>query len=128
MTMNRNILGGAMVLVAMSVYASTSRADVLDALNNGTNSILQYTPGGVGSVFACGLINPQGLAFDSAGEFYGANFGANQVMKFTVGGVGSVFASGLDSPTFPASAPVPSPGAAVLLGLGALIATHRHRA
>ena len=42
---------------------------------------------------------PIGLAFDSAGNLYAANYGANTIEKFTPGGVGSVFANtGLNSP------------------------------
>jgi hypothetical protein len=37
------------------------------------------------------LGNPQGLAFDSAGNLYAANQGGNNIDKFTPAGVGSVF-------------------------------------
>ncbi len=61
---------------------------------------MKITPGGVITVFAnTGLSNPHGLAFDSAGNLYVANFGDNTIEKFTPGGVGSVFAStGLNQP------------------------------
>src|SRR5260370_24909500 len=44
-----------------------------------------------------GLNSGEGLAFDSVGNLYAANF--NTIEKFTPGGVGSVFAStGLNGP------------------------------
>jgi len=68
--------------------------------NASDDTIEQFTPGGVGSVFAnTGLNATKGLAFDSAGNLYAAN-GDNTIEKFTPGGVGSVFAStGLNHPT-----------------------------
>jgi uncharacterized repeat protein (TIGR03803 family) len=68
--------------------------------NIGNNTIMKFTPDGVGSLFAgTGLNNPYGLAFDSAGQLYVANFGDSTILKFTPGGVGSVFASaGLSAP------------------------------
>jgi DNA-binding beta-propeller fold protein YncE len=58
------------------------------------NTIVKFTPGGVGSVFASdGLNEPTGLAFDSAGNLYAANVGDDTIEKFTPDGVGSVFAN-----------------------------------
>lgn len=46
-----------------------------------------------------GLYNPEGLAFDSAGNLYAANSITDTVEKFTPGGTGSTFAgSGLNFP------------------------------
>ncbi len=52
-------------------------------------------------VFAnTGLSLPEGLALDSAGNLYVANYGNNTIARFTPSGVGSVFAStGLNGPT-----------------------------
>jgi hypothetical protein len=66
---------------------------------NGT--IVRFTPGGVGSVFATGLSDPGGLAFDSQGNLYVANtdYRVNTIEKFTSAGVGTLFAStGLNNP------------------------------
>ncbi len=41
---------------------------------------------------------PQGLAFDSAGNLFVANYGADTIVKTTPQGSSSVFASGLDAP------------------------------
>ena len=78
-----------------AILAPTSaRADTLFVTNNGSNTIEQFTPGGVGSVFtSTGVTGPAGLAFDSAGNLYVANQANNTIAKFTPGGVGSVFAS-----------------------------------
>ena len=82
-------------IIALALLAATaSRADTIYVSNQGNNTIEQFTSGGVGSVFAnTGLSNPQGLAFDSAGNLYAANQSNNTIEKFTSGGVGSLFAS-----------------------------------
>src|SRR5580765_7934664 len=85
-------------LLFLSSFAN-SRADTL-YVGNGDNTILQFGPGGVGSVFAStGVLSPQGLAFDRAGNLYVANQSYNNIARFTPAGVGSVFAnSGLSAP------------------------------
>ena len=93
------LAAGTIALAATSILTpSTARADILYVTNNGGSTIEKFTSGGVGSVFASsGLNGPSGLAFDSAGNLYAANYGDNTVEKFT-SGVGSVFASsGLNS-------------------------------
>ncbi len=49
------------------------------------------TPAGVVSTFATGFNNPEGLAFDAAGNLYVANFGDNTVNKVTPAGAVSTF-------------------------------------
>jgi DNA-binding beta-propeller fold protein YncE len=72
------------------------------------DTIQQFTPTGVGSVFAdTGLSGPAGLAFDSAGNLYVANSNNGTIEKFTPQGVGSIFAN-VDTPTFIAIVPEPS--------------------
>lgn len=68
--------------------------------NSGNNTIVKFTPAGVGSVFAStGLSLPMGLAFDSAGDLYAANLGNETIEKFTPDGTASVFArTGLRAP------------------------------
>jgi sugar lactone lactonase YvrE len=61
--------------------------------NNGSGTIMKFTPDAVGSVFATGLSGPSGLAFDRAGNLFVNASGS--IMKFTPEGVGSVFASGV---------------------------------
>jgi len=89
--------------------------------------IEEFTSGGVGSVFAnAGLNSPIGLAFDSTGNLYAANYAANTIEKFTPGGVGSVFANtGLSSPTFITFTPEPSTWAMFAIGGVALVLRKR---
>lgn len=70
-------------------------------------SIENFTPDGVGTVFADGadgLASPFGLAFDTAGNLYVSNgtggpTHTGSVLKFAPDGVGSMFAdTGLDFP------------------------------
>jgi len=66
----------------------------------GANTIMKFTSGGVGSLFAStGLSGPVGLAFDNSGNLYVANHDNNTIEEFTPGGIGSVFANtGLSRP------------------------------
>jgi sugar lactone lactonase YvrE len=86
--------GGALLLgwLAAPVGADVAYVSYL----NGT--VEQYSRTGVASVFASGVSNPVGLAFDHAGNLYVVSKGTGTIEKFTAGGVGSAFASGLDDP------------------------------
>jgi sugar lactone lactonase YvrE len=68
--------------------------------NYAANNIIQYTPNGVGTVFAStGLSSPYGMALDGNGNLYVANAGTGgYIEKYTSSGVGSVFASGVGYP------------------------------
>ena len=97
--------GLASILIPASahaaLYSPALPGDALYVANSNTgNSIVKFTPGGTGSVFASsGLNDPHGLAFDSASNLYVANANNSTIEKFTPGGVGSVFASsGLNVP------------------------------
>jgi sugar lactone lactonase YvrE len=100
---------------------ASDAAGNLHATNSLAGTIVKFTPGGTGSLFATtGLNTPFGLAFDSTGDLYAANHDNNTIMRFTPDGVGSVFANtGLDGPMFIAIQ-VPEPSMPVLLGLGIL--------
>ena len=59
----------------------------------------KITPGGVVSTFATGLNGPTGLAFDSSGNLYVANYdngSGTTISKITPGGTVSTFATGLN--------------------------------
>jgi DNA-binding beta-propeller fold protein YncE len=66
--------------------------------------IAKFSPAGVPAPFANDpgqsyvYANAQGMAFDSAGNLYVANYYDGTVMKFDKNGNGSVFASGLNTP------------------------------
>ena len=85
------------VLVAVAacvVPAVHARADSIyvDCALDGT--IRQFTTNGVGTIFARDSIaNPQGEAFDKAGNLYIANEAFNTIEKFATNGVPSVFAA-----------------------------------
>src|ERR1019366_8818061 len=95
----RTLCLSALSLMLASGLGTPCRAGILYGTCDSSNTIEEFTPGGVGSVFAnTGLTNPVGLAFDSAGNLYGANIANNTIEEFTSGGVGSVFATGLSGP------------------------------
>ncbi|MEP7014722.1 MAG: kelch repeat-containing protein [Verrucomicrobiota bacterium] len=78
-----------------NLFVSTESASV------GIDTILKFTPAGMGSTFAMGLSNPRGLAFDSMGNLFAAEvpqFSTGDILKFTPAGAQSVFASGLGRP------------------------------
>ena len=69
------------------------------------NFILEFTPLGVGSVFATDpgdnslLSQTYGLAFNGTGDLYATNYSNNTISVFTPDGAGSLFASsGLNNP------------------------------
>lgn len=81
------------LVAGVCLFFTDARADTLYVSNGGNGTIESFTLSGVGSVFATGLNDPQGLAFDSAGNLYVANENSANIVKFTSGGVASVFAS-----------------------------------
>lgn len=82
-----------------NLFASTE-ADV----PMGTDTIVKFTPDGVGSTFATDLDYPRGLAFDRSGILFVAERGAfappGDILKFKPDGNSRVFAAELDDPHF----------------------------
>jgi len=67
-------------------------------LDAGEGVILQFASDGSRKVFASGLSNPKGLAFDSAGNLYVAVPSRNVILKFAPDGRQTTFASGISKP------------------------------
>src|SRR5438067_450196 len=66
--------------------------------DQGSNTIIKFTPAVVKTTFASGLHGPFGLAFH-AGTLFESDTGSGTIIKFTAAGVKSTFASGLNTPT-----------------------------
>jgi sugar lactone lactonase YvrE len=68
----------------------------------GSDTILKFTPTGVGSTFATGLTFPRGLAFDSSGRLFvaEANLPGDILWFPPGGGPPTVFASGFGRPQY----------------------------
>ena len=72
-----------------------------------SGDIYEFTPSGVGSIFASGLMGAWALAFNNAGDLFASDPNGNSIYEFTPEGVRSTFASGLDHPLGLAFQPVP---------------------
>ena len=84
-----------------NLFISVVTGSIGGGLNDG---ILKFTPNGVVSTFATGLVNfPRGLAFNQGGNLFVAQVGENpnpvpapgDILKFTPSGVGSRFAQNI---------------------------------
>src|SRR5438552_17571427 len=94
-----NIIYAALALVALAIGTLTANAAPGDiyVTDQGAGIVYQFTPGGVGTIFANMGIPPLGLAFDRGGNLFVAAGDCDQTLygcitKFT-NGVPSRFAS-----------------------------------
>lgn len=99
----KSILYTSLTVFAVNFITSwPARADNLFVAEGSANTIGEFpTTGGVGTVFASDslLNNPNGLAFNSAGNLFVGNYAGNSIIEYMPNGVGSVFAStGLNAP------------------------------
>jgi hypothetical protein len=74
------------------------------------------------------LYHPFGLAFNSTGDLFEADYGSGNIYEFIPGGVQSTFASGLGKLTGLAFQPVPEPSVLGLLAVGVAALLVRRRA
>ena len=93
---------GAAVLICSSAPAQNL---FISSYDGQTGFIYEYTPQGVRTTFASGLMGPDALAFDSAGNLFVADIAqvasstSGSIYKFTPDGVRSTFVLGLSYPT-----------------------------
>ena len=90
--------GGAACVGAVLLIASSARAQNLFAAGYSYTTIYEITPGGTVSIFNNNLSGPQGLAFNSAGDLFVANYdwfsgNGGKINKITPSGTMSTFAT-----------------------------------
>src|SRR5437867_3124220 len=91
-----SFLSVAFAMLATAVV-NAATGDLYVASAN--NTIERFSPTGTDlGLFASGLNNPKGLAFDQSGNLYVADNGSNTIQRITPGGAVSTFASGLNTP------------------------------
>lgn len=86
-------------IIFFGVCGFHAQADDVYVSNTGAGTITQINSSGGTSIFASGLDDPEGLAFDSAGNLYVADSGDGTILKVDPAGNVSTFASGLNGPT-----------------------------
>jgi hypothetical protein len=86
-----------LLLVVAPFNARAAAGDLYEA-DFGSGTIFKFTPNATVTVFASGLVNPSGLAFDASANLFVADFGSGMIFRFTPDGTRSTFASGLNKP------------------------------
>jgi DNA-binding beta-propeller fold protein YncE len=84
------LVAGSSAPVRADVLYVSERNNTITQIDSATQAASSYA--------SAGLSNPQGMAFDSAGNLYVANADANTIERFTPGGASTVFATGLSHP------------------------------
>ena len=91
-------LAAAAFFVLLAPFNANAAAGDLYEADFGSGTIFKFTPNGAATVFASGLVNPSGLAFDASANLFVADFGSGKIFKFTPDGTKTTFASGLNKP------------------------------
>ena len=103
--LTRHLIGGVLGLAVISLFCARASAQNLFAVGV-DNSINEFTPNGVRSIFASGLTSPYALAFDNGGNLFVGDAGMllgsepnGAIYKFTPAGARTTFALGVSAPT-----------------------------
>jgi len=83
-----SLLASGRLAVAQNLFVGDELSD----------NIYEFTPNGTQSIFASGLADPEGLAFNSSGDLFEADNLSGNIYEFTPNGTRSTFASGLRYP------------------------------
>ena len=96
-----HLSGGAVWAGAILLLSTSAQAQNLFGSEYNDGNIYEFTPGGGQSTFASGVVSTYGLAFNSAGDLFAANFSGfgPSIYEFAPDGTESTFASGLISIT-----------------------------
>ena len=95
--MNRTVICAAMatVFVCLATGLCSASPVVVDVTTAGYNTVSAISADGTASTFASGMNYPEGLAFDSLGNLYTANWGDSTISKITPGGTATTFVTGM---------------------------------
>ena len=94
----RRVFGAVVCAGAVLLMAASAPAQNLFATDFEGGHVYEVTPDGVQTTFASGLVNPAGLAFNSAGDLFVADNGSGKIYEFAPDGTRTTFATGLDHP------------------------------
>lgn len=94
----RYLPGAAICVGTALIFPSNGQAQNLFETDEYSGNIYEFTPSGVRSTFASGLVEPGTLAFNSAGDLFVSSFNGGTITEITPDGVKSTFASGLNYP------------------------------
>jgi hypothetical protein len=97
------LIHSAFAVVSLAIGTVTANADPGDIFvgtsANGIGTIYKYTPDGTPSTFAGGLTGPTGLAFDTEGDLFVADYGIGMIYKFAPDGTRTTFTTQVSQPT-----------------------------
>src|SRR6516164_6832129 len=84
-----------LAVVLLGAIVPAAHADLF--VSAGTDTVYRLTPSGQVSPFASGFLNPNGLAFNAAGDLFVGDSATGTVSRVTPSGQVSPFASGFPS-------------------------------